>query len=51
MIIKIIINKWYIHNPESVLENETLKLVGDFEIKTDILISTRQQNPIGSQQQ
>ena len=25
-------NKWYIHNPESVLENETHKLLWDFEI-------------------
>ena len=29
------------HNPESVLENETHKLLWDFEIQTDHLISTR----------
>ena len=34
-------NKWYIHNPESVLENETQKLLWDFEIQTDHLISAR----------
>ena len=26
-------NKWYMHNPESVLENETHKLRWDFEIQ------------------
>ena len=30
------------HNPESVLENETHKLLWDFEIKRDHLISARQ---------
>ena len=34
-------NKWYMHNPESVLENETHKLVWDFDIQTDHLISAR----------
>ena len=29
------------HNPESVMENETHKLLWDFEIKTDHLISAR----------
>ena len=29
------------HNPESVLENETHKLLWDFEIQTDQLISDR----------
>ena len=33
-------NKWYMHNPESVLKNETHKLLWDFEIQTDHLIST-----------
>ena len=28
-------NKWYMHNPESVLENETHKLLWDFNIQTD----------------
>ena len=34
-------NEWYIHNPESVLENETHKLLWDFEIQMDHLISAR----------
>ena len=34
-------NKWYTHNPESVLENETHKLLWDFEIQTNHLISAR----------
>ena len=34
-------NKWYMHNPKSVLENEMLKLLWDFEIQTDHLISAR----------
>ena len=32
-------NKWYMHNPESVLENETPKFLWNFEIETDHLIS------------
>ena len=32
-------NNWYMHNPESVLVNETHKLLWDFEIQTDHLIS------------
>ena len=34
-------NKWYMHNPTSVLENETHQLLLDFEIQTDHLISAR----------
>ena len=34
-------NKWYMHNPASVLKNETHKLLWDFEIQTDHLISVR----------
>ena len=34
-------NKWYVHKPESVLEKETLKILCDFEIQTDHLISAR----------
>ena len=34
-------NKWYIHNPASVLENDTQKLLWDFDMQTDILISVR----------
>ena len=32
-------NKWYMHNPLSVLENVTHKLLWDFKIQTDHLIS------------
>ena len=34
-------NKWYMHNPAPVLENNTHKLLWDFDIHTDHLISTR----------
>ena len=34
-------NKWYMHNPAPVLENETHKLLWDFDIHTDQLISAR----------
>ena len=34
-------NKWYTHNPASVLENDTHKLFWDFKIETDHLISAR----------
>ena len=34
-------NKWFMHNPESVLENETQKPLKGFEIQTDHLISAR----------
>ena len=37
-------NKWYMHNPESVLENETLKICVGFEIRMDHLISARRPN-------
>ena len=33
--------KWYKHNPEYVVENETHKLRSDFEIPTDHKISAR----------
>ena len=32
-------NKWYMHNPAPVLENDTHKLLWDFDIQTDPLIS------------
>ena len=32
-------NKWYMHNPSPVLENNTHKLLWDFDIHTDHLIS------------
>ena len=34
-------NKWYMYNPASVLENDTHKLLWDFDIHTDHLISAR----------
>ena len=34
-------NKWYVRNPKSVLENDTHKLLWDFEIQTDHQISAR----------
>ena len=34
-------NKWHMHNPSPVLENDTHKLQWDFDIHTDHLISAR----------
>ena len=34
-------NKWYVHNPASILENKTHKVLRDVEIHTDHLISAR----------
>ena len=34
-------NKWYMHNPAAVLENDTHKFIWDFDIQTDPLISAR----------
>ena len=34
-------NKWYMHNPASVLENDSYKLQKDFDTQTDHLISVR----------
>ena len=34
-------NKWYMHNPAPVRENDTHKLLWDFNIKTDHLIPAR----------
>ena len=34
-------NKWYVHNPALVLENDTHKFRWDFDIHTDHLISAR----------
>ena len=34
-------NKWYMHNPAPVLENDTHKLLWDFDIQTDHLTSAR----------
>ena len=34
-------NKWYMHNPAPVRENDTHKLLWDFDIQVDHLISAR----------
>ena len=34
-------HKWYMQNPASVLENDTHKLLWDFDIQTDHLLSAR----------
>ena len=34
-------NKWYMHNPEFILENFAQKILWDFEIQTDHLIPVR----------
>ena len=34
-------NKWYMHNPAPVLEKDTRKLLWDFDIQMDHLISAR----------
>ena len=34
-------NKWYMHNPAPVLENDTHKLLWDFDIQMDHLIPAR----------
>ena len=34
-------NKWYMHNPAPVLENDSHKLLWDFNIQTDHLIPAR----------
>ena len=34
-------NEWHMHSSESVLENETHKLLWDFDIQTDHLISAK----------
>ena len=39
-------NKWYMYNPESVLQNEMHKVLWDFEIQTYHQISVRQQDLI-----
>ena len=39
-------NKWYMHNSASVLENDTHKLLWDFDIQMDHLISARRPDQI-----
>ena len=38
--------KWYIHKPESVLENETHKILWDFKIQTGHLIPARKPDQV-----
>ena len=40
-------NKWYMHNPAAVQENNTHKLLWDLDIRTDHLISARRPDFIG----
>ncbi len=35
-------NKWFIYNPESMLENETYNILRDFDVQTHHLISVSQ---------
>ena len=37
-------NKWYMHKVESVQENELQKILRDFEIQIDHLISARRRD-------
>ena len=39
-------NKWYMHNQAPVLENDTHKLLRDFDIQTNHLISARRPDHI-----
>ena len=39
-------NKWYMHNPAAVLENDTHKPISDFDIQTYLLISDRKSDLI-----
>ena len=43
-------NKWYIHNPAPVLENDAHKLIWDFDIHTDHLILGQKTRPYNNQQ-
>ena len=36
-------NEWYMHNPAPVLRNDTHKLLWNFDIQTNHLISTKNQ--------
>ena len=39
-------NKWYMHNPAPVQENDTQKLLLDFNIQTNHVIPARRLDPI-----
>ena len=39
-------NKWYMHNPAPVLENDTHKLLCDFNIQMDHLIPARRRKEL-----
>ena len=43
--------KWYLHYPESVAKNETLKILWDFEIQTGSSNLSQTTRPCDSQQQ
>ena len=43
-------NKWCLHDPSSVLENEMHKFLWDFDIQTDHLISPRRPNLINKKE-
>ena len=43
-------NKWYMHSQAPVIENDTHKLVWDFDIHTDHLISAKRPDLIINQQ-
>ena len=43
-------NKWYMHNPAPVLENDSHKLLWDFNIQTDHLILGQKTRPHNNQQ-
>ena len=38
------VDKWYEHEPKSVLENEDYKILWDFTIQTDHVIEARRQD-------
>ena len=42
-------NKWYMHKSAPVLENDTHKLLWDFNIQTDPLISAKKTIPFNNQ--
>ena len=44
--ISIRLYKWYMHNPAPVLENDSHKLLWDFNIQTDHLIPARRPDHI-----
>ena len=43
-------NKWYMNNPKSTIENKTHKIFWNFKIETDLQILARTTRPSDSQQ-